>query len=92
MLQRQDVIEAIAKKTDMPMAQVSRMLDAQWEVIGNALRNGEGVQITGYATFTTVQRKPRVGRNPHTGEAIQIPSRKVVQVKPGSKLKAMVDK
>ena len=90
MLQRQDVIEAIAKKTDLPMAQVSRVLDCLWTVVGDALKRGEGVQITGYATFSVVDRKARVGRNPHTRESIKIPPRQVVKISAGSKLKRCI--
>lgn len=92
MLQRQDVVEAIAKKTDMPMAQVNRMLDSLWEVIGESFKKHGGTQITGYATFTVVTRKPRTGRNPHTGETIKIPSRKTAVIKAGTKLKSYAAK
>lgn len=90
MLQRQDVIEAIAKKADLPMAQVEQVLDCLWAVIGEALKKGQSVQITGYATFSIVDRKARVGRNPHTGESIKIPPRQVVKISAGSKLKRSI--
>lgn len=90
MLQRQDVVEAIAKKADLPMAQVGRVLDCFWDVIGASFKKDGGVQINGYLTADVVARKPRVGRNPHTGEAIKIAARKVIRLRPGSKLKALV--
>lgn len=92
MLQRQDVVEAIAKKTDLPMAVVDRVLDSFWTVVVESFKKHGGVQINGFMTADIVARKPRVGRNPHTGEAIQIPARKALRLRAGSKLRKSVEK
>lgn len=90
MLQRQDVLEAIAKKTDLSMAQIGKVLDSLWDVLGASFKKDGGVQITGYLTADIVSRKARVGRNPHTGKAIPIAARKVIRLRAGSRLKAFV--
>ena len=56
------------------------------EAVTEALKSGEKVTLVGFGTFMVAERAARTGRNPQTGEKIEIPARKVVKFKPGSKL------
>lgn len=69
---------------------VNRVINAIIEVISDALFNGDKVTLVGFGTFRVRERKARMGRNPQTGEKIQIPAKKVPKFLPGKKLKEAV--
>lgn len=77
-MNKTDLIEKLAEVTGLSKADSGRAVDALFDVdkgiIMSALRSGAKVQITGFGTFETRKRGPRMGRNPRTGERIQIPS------------------
>jgi len=60
------------------------------ETITDTLSKGEKVTLVGFATFQVMKRKTRTGRNPQTGEIIQIPSRKVSKFRPGKGLREAI--
>jgi len=68
-------------------ASAKRALNAVGRVIFDALARGEGVRWSGLGSFTVRKRKPRTGRNPQTGEKLQIPARRVVRFSPAKALK-----
>ena len=82
-----DLIESIAAKIDLPKGQAERAVQIVFEDIVQALRNGDKVNISGFGTFAVSDRKARTGRNPKTGEAIEIPASKSAKFKPGKSLK-----
>jgi DNA-binding protein HU-beta len=82
-----DLIESIAAKIDLPKGQAERAVQIVFEDIVQALRNGDKVNISGFGTFAVSERKARTGRNPKTGEAIDIPASKSAKFKPGKSLK-----
>jgi len=65
-------------------------LDAVFEVITDALEEGERVSIPNFGSFSTVERKARKGRNPHTGKSIKIAKHNAVRFKPSPTLKELV--
>jgi DNA-binding protein HU-beta len=73
-------------------AQASRALDAVITGITDALKRGERVTISGFGTFSASKRKARVGRNPQTGEPINIPARTVARFTPGKELRKDLEK
>lgn len=73
-------------------AQASRALDAVINGITGALKKGERVTISGFGTFSASKRKSRVGRNPQTGEPINIPARTVARFTPGKELRKDLEK
>ena len=85
-LQRLEIVEKVAKTTGFPKAQVERTLTSMLDTIEASLSKGQGVQITGYLTLSTGKRKARVGRNPKTGEALNIAAKKVVKARVGKRL------
>jgi len=66
------------------------VVDAMIETITDTLSKGEKVTLVGFATFQVMERKARTGRNPQTGETIQIPAQKIPKFKPGRGLREKV--
>lgn len=83
---RENIVSAICRKTFLSRNTVNNIIDAMFEGIGDALARGEKVQFTGFGTFEPKKRNARVGRNPHTKEAVPIPARIIPSFKPGKDL------
>ncbi len=66
-----------------------RVVDLTFEIIKQRLIQGDNIQITGFGTLEIVRRKPRRGRNPVTGEPIDLPARNVLVFRPGQALKSI---
>lgn len=87
-----ELIDQMAAEAKISKEKASLALKAMIGGIQSALKSKAGkVQLTGFGTFSTVQRKERKGRNPGTGAEITIPAQKSVKFKPGKKLKDAVD-
>lgn len=86
-MNKAELIDAVADDSDLTKASAARALDSAIENITNALRDGNSVTLVGFGTFTVRQREARMGRNPRTGEAIQIKASKVPGFKAGKALK-----
>ena len=84
---KQALVEFIAKETGMTKADATRALDATMKGIVKGLKTEKKVTLTGFCTFAAQQRAARKGRNPRTGETVNIPARTAVSIKAGSKLK-----
>jgi DNA-binding protein HU-beta len=82
-----DLIDSIASKLDMPKGQAERAVNTVFDDIVGALRGGDKVNISGFGTFAVSARKARTGRNPKTGESIQIAASKSAKFKAGKSLK-----
>ncbi|MEM6913813.1 MAG: HU family DNA-binding protein, partial [Pseudomonadota bacterium] len=65
-------VDEVASKSDMSKAQAAKAVDAVFDTITEALQNGDDVRLVGFGTFTSARREAREGRNPRTGETIQI--------------------
>jgi len=90
-MNKSELIEAIAQAADVPKAQASRVLDAMASVVGDALAEGKQVSMVGFGTFMVRERPARSGRNPRTGETIQISASKTPSFKAGKALKDRVN-
>jgi len=86
MLGKGDITQQIAQRTGMPKAQAARALDAVLETVQAAVSKGEQVRLSGFGSFRVTETKARQGRNPRTGQAIQIKAGNRVSFSPGSKL------
>jgi len=86
-LNKSELVSAIAAKSELTKAQAEDALNAFQEVLVDSLRSGEAVKITGLLAVERVERAARTGRNPRTGEEIQIPAGFGVKVSAGSVLK-----
>lgn len=87
MTTKNDLIEAVALHASHPRADVTRIVECFLGNIANDLCNGEKVAIHGFGTFETKQRAARTGRNPRTGEAINVPAKRTPKFVPAKALK-----
>ena len=85
-----DLINKVAEKTDLTKKDCGKVVNETFEAIKETLADGEKVQLIGFGTFETRKRQAREGRNPATGDAIQIPETTVPAFKPGKQLKEIV--
>jgi DNA-binding protein HU-beta len=84
---KSDLIERLAGKADLTRPRAEELLDFLLNDVTEALKNGEKVNISGFGTFTVSNRKARTGRNPKTGEPIEIPASRSAKFKAGKTLK-----
>ena len=92
-MNKAELVEKIAQKTGLPLRDVRTVVDAVFDpdpamgLIAAELVAGEKVAISGFGTFEARQRKARSGRNPHTGETLDIPATRAPAFKAGKPLK-----
>lgn len=90
-MKKVELVEAVATKAGLTKADATRAIDATFETITCALKNGDKVPLIGFGTFGVSERAERTARNPRTGETITIPAKKVVNFKAGTALKNSVN-
>ena len=90
MANKAELVDRVAKKTQLTKKDVSVAVDALFETIQEALQAGEKVQVIGFGNFEVRERAARKGRNPQSGEEIQIEASKVPAFKAGKALKDAV--
>lgn len=86
-MNKAQLIDAIATSADISKAAASRALDAFTDAVTEALKKDEQVALVGFGTFSVRERAARSGRNPQTGETIQIAAAKVPSFKAGKALR-----
>ena len=89
-VKKKELIERIAEKADVPKSEAQKHFEAFEEVVTEALKAGEEVQITGFGKFSVKERKAREGRNPQTGQKMKIAAQKVPSFSAGNALKEAV--
>ena len=82
-----DLIENIAQRHDLPRPKAEEIVNALLDDVTSALKNGDKVNISGFGSFSVSARKGRTGRNPKTGEAIEIAPSRTAKFKVGKALK-----
>jgi DNA-binding protein HU-beta len=90
-MNRQELIEALAAKTDNTKAGADRNIAAIIEIITATLKKGDKLALVGFGTFEVRKRAARAGRNPKTGAVLKIKASKAPAFKPGATLKAAVN-
>ena len=90
-MNKQDLIDSVAKSADLSKASAGRAVDAAISSIRGALKKGQTVSLVGFGTFSVGKRAARTGRNPRTGESIAIPASKNPKFKAGKGLKDTVN-
>ena len=90
-MRKPDVAAFIADQADIPVDKASDVLSAILDEITNALSRDESVSLIGFGTFEPRHRKARAGKNPQTGETIQIAASNTVGFKPGKALKTALN-
>ncbi|PTL40376.1 MAG: HU family DNA-binding protein [Alkalicoccus sp.] len=89
-MNKTELINAVAEKTDLSKKDATGAVDAVFDIITDALQKQEKVQLIGFGNFEVRERAARKGRNPQTGEEIEIPASNVPAFKPGKALKDAV--
>ncbi|MFB3122820.1 MAG: HU family DNA-binding protein [Candidatus Binatia bacterium] len=82
-----DLIESSANKGELPRQSIEEIINGLFDDITAALKNGDKINISGFGTFSVSHRNARAGRNPKTGETIQIASSRAAKFKAGKTLK-----
>ncbi|MCI0508772.1 nucleoid protein HU beta subunit [Chromohalobacter marismortui] len=90
-MNKSELIEAIAASADIPKAAAGRALDAMVDTVSDSLKKGDSVALVGFGTFSVKERAARTGRNPQTGQTIEISAAKVPTFKAGKALKDSVN-
>ena len=90
-MNKSELVESIAATAGLSKGQAGDALDAVIATITRALKWGDSVSLVGFGTFAVKQRAARTGRNPRTGEAIQIKASKMPSFKAGKGLKDAVN-
>jgi integration host factor subunit beta len=72
-----EIVERVAMQTQLPQQQVAAILEGVVQCIMEALRSGDTVELRGFGSFRCRHRRPRTGRNPKTGVAVQVPAQRI---------------
>ena len=86
-MSKQQLVEMMASKAGLTKSDAARALDAFMESVTETLKKGDKVSLVGFGTFATSKREARTGRNPRTGETVNIAARTAATFKAGAKLK-----
>ncbi|PLR99751.1 HU family DNA-binding protein [Bacillus sp. T33-2] len=89
-MNKTELINAVAETGELSKKDATKAVDAVFDSILNALKNGDKVQLIGFGNFEVRERAARKGRNPQTGDEIEISASKVPAFKPGKALKDAV--
>ncbi len=86
-MNKAELIDRMAASADISKASATRALDAMLDAVTESLKEPEQVALVGFGTFAVKERAARTGRNPQTGESIQIAAARIPTFKPGKALK-----
>jgi DNA-binding protein HU-beta len=89
-MNKTEMIAKLAEKNGMTKKDAQKALEGLIEIISDEIKDGGSVILTGFGTFSIAERKPRTGRNPQTGQPIDIPAARVPKFKAGKQLKDVV--
>lgn len=90
-MNKSELVESVANASDLTKAAAQRAVEAVFETISGAMSQGDSVSVVGFGTFSVSDRQARTGRNPKTGENIEIAACKVPKFKAGKSLKDAVN-
>src|SRR5260370_41381907 len=86
-----DLIEEVSKMVELTRKDSEVVVDTIFDSIVHSLRSGDKIEVRGFGSFRTRQRKPRVGRNPKTGDRVDVPAKKIPFFNPSKELKDVVN-
>ncbi len=86
-----DLIDEVSRLAELTRKDSEVIVETIFESVVRSLRAGDKIEIRGFGSFRTRQRKPRVGRNPKTGDRVEVPAKKIPFFKPSKELKDMVN-
>jgi DNA-binding protein HU-beta len=86
-----DIVNAVVSKTNITRNKAEQAVETVFEAMKNALGKGERIELRRFGVFNVKPRKTGIGRNPRTGQQVEIPPGKAVRFKPGKELQALED-
>ena len=90
-LTKADLIEEVLRITELPRKESETIVETIFDSIIESLQGGDKIEIRGFGSFRTRQRRGRIGRNPKTGEKVEVPPKKIPFFKPSKELKDFVN-
>ncbi len=91
-MKKSDLVDLVAQQKNLPRPQVEATVDALLEAVADGLARGERIDLRGFGAFTVRESAARSGRNPRTGETIQIAARKTPTFRVGKELRDRVNR
>src|SRR6058998_593132 len=86
-----DLVEEVSRVTELTRKDSEVIVDTLFESVIKALKNGDKLEVRGFGSFRVRQRNARVGRNPKTGEKVEVPAKRVPYFKPSKELKDLIN-
>ena len=86
-----ELVEEVSRVSDLTKKHSEVIVDSVFQTIIDALHRGEKIELRGFGSFRLRQREPRKGRNPTTGDKVDVPPKKVPYFKPGKELKDLIN-
>ncbi|HEX4020974.1 MAG TPA: HU family DNA-binding protein [Acidobacteriaceae bacterium] len=86
-----DLVVEVMRLGDLTRGDAEKIVETIFDSVIGALRTGDKIEIRGFGSFRTRQRKPRIGRNPKTGARVDVPAKRVPFFKPSKDLRDMVN-
>ena len=86
-----DLIEEVSRLAELTRKDSEIIVETIFDSVVRSLRVGDKIEIRGFGSFRTRQRKPRVGRNPKTGARVEVPAQKIPYFKPSKELKDLIN-
>ena len=87
-----DLVEKVANEADMTKKDAEQLVEIIFDSITASLNKGEKIELRGFGSFRLRRREPRKGRNPKTGDKVDVPPKRVPYFKPGKELKDLINK
>ena len=91
-LTREELIEALGRLVEIPRKEAHLIVETICGSIVRALRTGDKIELRGFGSFHTRQRRARIGRNPKTGVHVQVPAKRIPFFKPSKELTALLNR
>jgi integration host factor subunit alpha len=88
---KEHIAHQIYKAVGLPKKEVVVIVDSVFDIIRETLQKEDKLKICGFGTFSALKKKPRMGRNPHTGDDLVLEARRVISFKPGTELRARLN-
>ena len=87
-----ELVDEVARVVQLTKKQAETIVNIVFDSIVDSLRSGQKIELRGFGSFRLRNRKSRTGRNPKTGEKVEVPSKKIPYFKPGKELKELINK
>jgi integration host factor subunit beta len=86
-----ELVEEVSEKTGLPKKQAEIVVNTVFESIVDTLKTGEKIELRGFGSFRIRRRDSRTGRNPKTGDKVDVPAKRIPYFKPGKELRELLN-